>query len=217
MGHDPYRELEIEPGSSPVDIRQAYLKLARRFHPDQAPAGSESAYEERMKRINAAYEALANVPPSQTKPVQKTPPPGRPTRRQERDPYLALRTAYLIRYRNMSKRTTVKTDPARLAMAFGAPLGMLIGFFVGLPFGVLGCLLGTVTGGLAGAVAGLALLFMIAYAIPAILLAWLGYELGGYPGMVVGGIGGLIVAFLYVVGRSETQKPVEKRADWRQP
>jgi DnaJ-class molecular chaperone len=40
------------------EIRDAYRRAARRWHPDRAPAGEEEEFRRRMQVINAAYQRL---------------------------------------------------------------------------------------------------------------------------------------------------------------
>ncbi|MCR4723096.1 MAG: DnaJ domain-containing protein [Eubacteriales bacterium] len=56
MATDPYRILGVEPGASQEEIKAAYSRLAKRYHPDLHP-GDRYA-EQKMKEINAAYSAL---------------------------------------------------------------------------------------------------------------------------------------------------------------
>ena len=56
MEYDPYRILGVEPGASQEEIKAAYSRLAKRYHPDLNP-GDKSA-EQKMKEINAAYSKL---------------------------------------------------------------------------------------------------------------------------------------------------------------
>lgn len=53
-----YRVLGVSPGASPKEIKMAYLKLAKQFHPD---ANDSPTAEERFKEISAAYEVLSDV------------------------------------------------------------------------------------------------------------------------------------------------------------
>ena len=58
---DPYKILEIEPGASQKDIKQAYRLLAGKYHPDKvAHLGDEfkALAEERFKDIQKAYVEL---------------------------------------------------------------------------------------------------------------------------------------------------------------
>ncbi|MBW4488986.1 MAG: GUN4 domain-containing protein [Trichocoleus desertorum ATA4-8-CV12] len=73
-----YQTLEVEPGASQAEIKQAYRDLAVVWHPDRFtdnPRLREKA-EEKLKQINAAYEILKSAPPQasqekvQTKPEQ---------------------------------------------------------------------------------------------------------------------------------------------------
>ena len=52
---DYYAILGVKPDSSEVDIKAAYRKLARRYHPDK---NKESGAEEKFKEINEAQEVL---------------------------------------------------------------------------------------------------------------------------------------------------------------
>lgn len=56
---DPYQTLGVKKDSAQDDIRNAYRKLAKKFHPDLNP-GNASA-EKRFKEINAAYEKVGDV------------------------------------------------------------------------------------------------------------------------------------------------------------
>jgi DnaJ-class molecular chaperone len=40
------------------EIRAAYRRGARRWHPDRAPAGKEEIYRQKMQQINLAYQRL---------------------------------------------------------------------------------------------------------------------------------------------------------------
>ncbi|PDW02894.1 DnaJ C-terminal domain-containing protein [Candidatus Viridilinea mediisalina] len=55
---DYYQELGVARGASEQEIKQAYRKLARKYHPDINP-GDKTA-EARFKAINEAYEVLAD-------------------------------------------------------------------------------------------------------------------------------------------------------------
>jgi len=51
-----YEILGVPSDASQDDIRQAYLRLARKYHPDKT--GGDPVAEERLKEINNAYETL---------------------------------------------------------------------------------------------------------------------------------------------------------------
>jgi curved DNA-binding protein len=52
---DYYAVLGVEPGSGESEIKQAYRRLARKYHPD---VSKEKGAEDRFKAINEAYEVL---------------------------------------------------------------------------------------------------------------------------------------------------------------
>ncbi len=57
-GPNYYALLGVEPGVSQQEIKAAYRRLARQYHPDVNP--DNPAAEERFKQINAAYEVLGD-------------------------------------------------------------------------------------------------------------------------------------------------------------
>src|ERR687896_800010 len=55
---DPYRTLGVDRKASDEEIKKAYRKLARQYHPDRN-AGDKAA-EERFKEVQAAYSILSD-------------------------------------------------------------------------------------------------------------------------------------------------------------
>jgi hypothetical protein len=75
-----YQILEIEPGASKDDIRQAYRDLVKVWHPDRFldDLRLQRKAEEKLKQINAAYEFLKSYQPqtfhrNNVKSVRKQP------------------------------------------------------------------------------------------------------------------------------------------------
>lgn len=58
MISDPYKVLGVSPDASDEEIKRAYRKLAKQYHPDMNP-GDEAAAR-KMNEINAAYEQIKN-------------------------------------------------------------------------------------------------------------------------------------------------------------
>lgn len=55
---DPYRALGVARDAGKDEIRKAYRKLARKYHPDSNPGNKEA--EEKFKEINDAYVILSD-------------------------------------------------------------------------------------------------------------------------------------------------------------
>lgn len=64
MIEDPYQVLGVSRDASDEEIKKAYRKLAKKYHPDLHPGDQEAAKQ--MQRINAAYERIKN--PEQAAP-----------------------------------------------------------------------------------------------------------------------------------------------------
>ncbi len=59
LEQDHYLILGIKRGASKEEIKQAFWKLAKKFHPDKNP-GNEKIAEQKFKQISASYEFLIN-------------------------------------------------------------------------------------------------------------------------------------------------------------
>jgi len=57
MAKSLYETLEISENASEAEIKKAYRKLARKYHPD---VNKEASAEEKFKEINSAYEILSD-------------------------------------------------------------------------------------------------------------------------------------------------------------
>ena len=58
MIHDPYKVLGVSRDASDEEIKQAYRRLAKKYHPDLNPGDQEAA--KKMQEVNAAYEQIKN-------------------------------------------------------------------------------------------------------------------------------------------------------------
>ena len=58
MIDDPYKVLGVSRDASDDEIKQAYRRLAKQYHPDRNPGDAEAA--KKMQQINAAYEQIKN-------------------------------------------------------------------------------------------------------------------------------------------------------------
>jgi len=56
MAEDPYRVLAVAPDAPHAEIKRAFRKLARQYHPDRNPG--DAAAEERFKAIQSAWEKV---------------------------------------------------------------------------------------------------------------------------------------------------------------
>ncbi len=55
---NPYKVLGLEPGASDEEVKRAYRRLAKQYHPDRNPGDAAAA--KKMQEINAAYDEIKN-------------------------------------------------------------------------------------------------------------------------------------------------------------
>ena len=55
---DPYRVLGLKPDATDEEVKQAYRRLAKKYHPDMNPGDAYAA--QKMNEINAAYDQIKN-------------------------------------------------------------------------------------------------------------------------------------------------------------
>ena len=60
MFDDPYKILGLTPDATDEQVKQAYRRLAKKYHPDVNPGDPVAA--QKMNEINAAYDQIKNPP-----------------------------------------------------------------------------------------------------------------------------------------------------------
>ena len=64
MIEDPYKVLGVSRDASDDEIKRAYRRLAKEYHPDRNPGDAAAA--KKMQQINAAYEQIKNPEKAQS-------------------------------------------------------------------------------------------------------------------------------------------------------
>ena len=66
MIDDPYKILGVSPDASDEEIKKAYRRLAKKYHPDLNPGDPVAA--QKMQEVNAAYEQIKSPEKAQPNP-----------------------------------------------------------------------------------------------------------------------------------------------------
>ncbi len=69
MIDDPYKVLGLAPDASDEDVKRAYRRLAKKYHPDLNPGDQEAA--RKMQEVNAAYDQIKNPEKYRQQPGQE--------------------------------------------------------------------------------------------------------------------------------------------------
>ena len=76
---NPYEILEIAPGSSAEDIKAAYHRLAKRWHPDRFTGAEKEEAEKRFRQLAEAFNMLKDAgkreDSEQGRSCEPSPPP----------------------------------------------------------------------------------------------------------------------------------------------
>ena len=71
MMDDPYKVLGVSPDASDEEVKQAYRRLAKKYHPDLNPGDQEAA--KKMQQVNEAYDQIKNPQKAGPQPGQGGP------------------------------------------------------------------------------------------------------------------------------------------------
>lgn len=100
---DPYEVLGLAPGATKAEIRKAYRRMAKRYHPD-ANSG-DAATADRFIEVQRAYEFLVGKPALERARRHDTPVA-------DEDPFLRLWAAYVARRRSEAPPSSGRRDSA---------------------------------------------------------------------------------------------------------
>ena len=98
---NPYELLEVAPNATAEEIKAAYLRLAKQWHPDRFSGAEKAGAEQRFRELNEAYTAVkdpsrrAAVPlPSKAAKAKEAPSNPVPQERSARDWYGEAKSAF---------------------------------------------------------------------------------------------------------------------------
>src|SRR6185312_12402075 len=89
-----YRALGLAPGASQKEVRRAYLRMVKLWHPDQFAQNprSQTIAQDKLKEINEAYSFLREISPASLSPIMVTATLG-PAATHEAPPKSGMHTA----------------------------------------------------------------------------------------------------------------------------
>jgi molecular chaperone DnaJ len=141
---NPYAVLGVPPTASAAQVREAYRRLAKQFHPDQ---NRDAQANERMRRINQAWETLSTPAARASHDAASAAPP-RAAQPHWGSTASASRQQYAERARWAAYASEVRSDddpgPLRWGLLLVAvPVAVLLTALFGgvLPLPILGIVL----------------------------------------------------------------------------
>ncbi|MFN0122272.1 MAG: DUF4388 domain-containing protein [Blastocatellia bacterium] len=88
--HDDYKILGLTQAATRAEVKAAYSKMAKKYHPDrylkQVDEGTISAMKDIVARVRKAYEKLKDVEPTVTAAPTPPPPPPQPSYQSPQEP-----------------------------------------------------------------------------------------------------------------------------------
>ena len=78
-----YEELHVSSNASKEEIKKAYIKLAKKYHPDRAKGIPKEIAERYMKDINEAYDVLSDDDKRKEYDLKRNPPVTKMPKKQE--------------------------------------------------------------------------------------------------------------------------------------
>lgn len=108
MIEDPYKVLGVSPDASDEEIKRAYRRLAKKYHPDINPGDPVAA--KKMQQVNAAYEQIKNPEKN-----QRTDPFGGYHQQQSEGQYQQAAFQYIRFHRFREALNVLQSDTNRNA------------------------------------------------------------------------------------------------------